>query len=408
PEVRRVIDDLYVELTRVNAAADAAFDRDVCWPPGTFWERRETNAAAALLPYLRPGGRSLLGEFPANHPFVEVVLQSALFAGHLAPSSRPLPQFAVARTHGSWTRGPFGMAAGEDDIVSFLAERVTALGGQVLFNERAVGVNVGQRDNHEIVLDGLSSVVGSTFVVSDELGESLAQLAHGQGVLRKAQRDWPLVSEKAGRFTVSMLVRREGLPEPLGAEALIFPRMPGAPPDPLSPVVHLQRVDRIATEDDPTARTDVALLVAEIVLPVPGSLPLTSAREAVLNIVLSQLPYMPKHLLVVDSTHDGLPVWTFDNGRRTNVDRIEAQGSLRVPEPMPPLLCVEPPGYLGIGAEPLRGPIPRTFLTGRSVLPSLGQEGEMLACWGVARIITRSDKRRARMRRDMWSRIEFG
>jgi hypothetical protein len=42
------------------------------------------------------------------------------------------------------------------------------------------------------------------------------------------------------------------------------------------------------------------------------------------------------------------------------------------------------------------------------VLPCLGQEGELLAAWGVARIITGSDNRRARMRRDMWSRIEFG
>src|ERR1700744_6613649 len=41
PEVRRVVDDLYAELARTNAAGDAAFVRDLVWPPGTFWERRE-------------------------------------------------------------------------------------------------------------------------------------------------------------------------------------------------------------------------------------------------------------------------------------------------------------------------------------------------------------------------------
>src|SRR5579859_3645079 len=40
PEVRRVVDELYASLSRTNAAADAAFERDVMWPPGGFWERR--------------------------------------------------------------------------------------------------------------------------------------------------------------------------------------------------------------------------------------------------------------------------------------------------------------------------------------------------------------------------------
>src|SRR5580658_2177506 len=50
PEVRRVVDDLYAELARANAAADAAFEKDLVWPPGSFWERRETLRVAASLP----------------------------------------------------------------------------------------------------------------------------------------------------------------------------------------------------------------------------------------------------------------------------------------------------------------------------------------------------------------------
>src|SRR5579859_769677 len=52
PEVRRVVDELYAELARTNAAADAAFERDVVWPPGSFWEKRETGRVAATLPRL--------------------------------------------------------------------------------------------------------------------------------------------------------------------------------------------------------------------------------------------------------------------------------------------------------------------------------------------------------------------
>lgn len=406
PEVRRVVDELYVELTRVNAAADAAFDRDICWPPGTFWERRETNVAASALPYLGPERRSLLGDFPPRHPYVDVVEQSAWFASNLAPASRPLVPFALARLHGAWTRGPFGLCGGEDEIIDFFAERTTALGGQIMMQERVVALEPGLRDTHQLILDGLDALVGATFLVTDEGGESLAQLARGKAIHRRAQRDWPMISHKAGRFAVSIVVCKEGLPDSLGPDTLMFPHTPGAPPDPLAPVVHLQRTDKVTLGDD--ASDDKVLLVAEVLLPTPGSLPVTEAREVVLGILLAQLPFLERHLLVVDSVYDGLPVWVYQNGRRVRADRMEARGSLRSAEPMPHLLSVEPPTYFGIAGEPLRGPIDRTFLIGPSVLPSLGQEGELLAAWGVARIITRSDRRRERMRRDMWSRIEFG
>jgi hypothetical protein len=405
PEVRRVLDDLYTDLARVNAAADAAFERDLCWPPGSFWERRDTNSAASHVPYLRPHeSRVLMGDFPPNHPYLQLVYQSAAFASHLAPSPRPLHPFAVARLHGAWSRGLFGVAGGEDNVVDFLCGRITALGGIVQLSERAVGLNVAQRGDHELVLDGQLSSVGASFIVTDEPGESLAQLSQGAGVVRSAQREWPLVGTRAARFTVSLVVRTEGMPEPLGAESFVFPRAAGAPPDPLSPVIHLQRIDKLEP-DCPASGT--TLLVAEILVPTNGNLPISEARNVVVGTLLDQFPFLERHLLLADSTCDGLPVWLYDQGKRSDADRLEARGSATVAEPMPSVLSVEPPGFLGIGAEPLRGPIARTFLVGRSVLPALGQEGELLAAWGVARIITRTDKRRERMRRDMWSRIEF-
>jgi hypothetical protein len=39
-------------------------------------------------------------------------------------------------------------------------------------------------------------------------------------------------------------------------------------------------------------------------------------------------------------------------------------------------------------------------------LPALGQEGEVIAGASVARIITRKDRARQRMRHQMWSRAE--
>jgi hypothetical protein len=67
---------------------------------------------------------------------------------------------------------------------------------------------------------------------------------------------------------------------------------------------------------------------------------------------------------------------------------------------------VEPRGYLEIGGEPLRGPVPGTYLVGSSVLPALGQEGELLAAFSVARIVAKTHGGHQRMRQRMWSRIE--
>jgi hypothetical protein len=151
-----------------------------------------------------------------------------------------------------------------------------------------------------------------------------------------------------------------------------------------------------------------ALLVAEILLPDRGGLGLTDAREAILGVLLAEFPYLERHLLVVDSVHDGLPVWVYEGARRRLCERLALKGAGMNPEPMVRQLEVDPPGYLGLGGEPIRGPIERTFLVGRSVLPGLGQEGELLAAWSAARLVTRTDRRKERMRREMWTKVEIG
>ena len=117
--------------------------------------------------------------------------------------------------------------------------------------------------------------------------------------------------------------------------------------------------------------------------------------------------------MLIDSPHDGLPLWDYRSGARVLVDRSEARaggGSLD-PEPMCPALRVEGgalPGLEALAGESLRYPVGGAFGVGRSILPALGQEGELLAAWGVARAITRTDRRKEKMRREMWSKVELG
>ena len=398
PAVRRVVDDLYAELARTNAAADAAFERDAVWPPGGFWEKRETKGLLATLPYL--DGTDFLAEFPRDHAFREVVAAPARFASDLADG---VPAFAQARLHGAWTRGVSRLAAGEDELVDFLLERVRAHGGEARMQERATELVHKGGKVRGIIVDGDEAPVGVGFVVADTTHARLAELARIEPRRDEGEPDVDVVD---GRFVVSLLVRPEGLPAPLATESFLLPKS-GLP-------VHLHRAE-------PTEKG--VLLVAEAIVPTDAA-SLAHAREHVLATVFGYVPFLERHVLVCDSPHDGRPLWDFrtpSSSDRTVGDkawglraqlvdraRLRAFGGSLEPEPMVPRFRVTPAQLEGLAGEALRMPsLGNVFATGRSVLPALGQEGELLAAWGVARIITRTDRRKERMLREMWSKVEL-
>jgi hypothetical protein len=229
----------------------------------------------------------------------------------------------------------------------------------------------------------------------------VADLAQGQGITGQARRDWPRLTASAGRFVVSALLNKRGLPVPLSTESFLIPET-GPTPNPRRPVLHLQRYD-LPEEPGVASRS---LLVAETILPVRGSLTILEARQAVMATLREHLPFIDEHLMVVDSPHDGLPAFVYSEQGIKELDRIHIRESSPGPEPMEWLWSVDPPGFMGVAGEPVRGPIPGSYLIGPTVLPALGQEGELLAAWSAARLVTRQDKTRQKMRRKMWNKIE--
>ncbi|HMJ13160.1 MAG TPA: phytoene dehydrogenase [Polyangiaceae bacterium] len=403
PEVRQVVDELYNTFAQVNGLADTAFERDAIWPPGTFWERLETKRAAAELPFLgAEGHQDLLGKFPIGHPYRELVALPARFASHLDAPGESLPPFALARLHGAWTRGIQALSRGEDELSEFLRERIEAHGGECRLERRATSLLIQRGRVVGVLEDGEDEPTGAACVVSDQPGETLAALAQGQGISKWARKDWPKVSSSVGRFIVNLVVARAGIPDPLSNEAFVVPAERG-PVDPRRPTLHLQKLDPQA---GPGTESAEQLLVAEVLLPVRGPLTLLEAREAVLSTLREHLPFLERHLLVVDSPHDALPLYDFTSGTRREVERVHVPDTAASGESMQKLWSIEPRGFLDLAGEPVRGPIPGTYLVGSTVLPALGQEGELLAAWSAARLITRSDRNRQKMRRQMWSKIE--
>ena len=400
PEVRQLVDELYGSIATVNAAADAAFERDALWPPGNLWERFETGRIASSLPL----AIDLLGKFPGGHAYREITTIPASFASNSAILGGDFPPFALSRLHGAWTRGVQALSRAEDELAEFLCERIAAHGGVVELNRRATSLVTRRGVAIGVIEDGEEAATGAGAVLSDQSGEILAALSGGEGVTKSARDDWPRMNAEAGRFVVSLVVNTRGLPGPLSKEAFVVPTERKRK-DPRHPTVHLQRCEAAAFSERQQAK-DETLLVAEAILPTRGSLTLLEAREAVLGTLRDALPFLDEHLLIVDSAHDGLPLYDYRSGARREVDRVHLHGASTAAEAMERLWKVEPAGYLEIAGEPIRGPIPNTYLVGKTVLPGLGQEGELMAAFGAAKLITRKDGARQKMRRQMWSKIE--
>jgi glycine/D-amino acid oxidase-like deaminating enzyme len=401
PEVHRVVDELYAELARTNGAADAAFERDLVWPPGSFWERRETGHVAASLPrFDSERAAPLLAEFPRDHDYRSIVDVPARFASH----AFDLPEFAVARLHGAWTRGVTRLTHDEDELVDFLVERLRAHGGEARLGDKATRVEHRRGRVSGILVDGDEAPTGVEFVATDHGTRALLDLTSDFDPPRRAIAALPHLIPAEWRFVVSLVVRDEGIPRPLGDEAFLLPAWPHRGLDASTPLVHLQR------RRAPCGIDGATLLVAEAAFAEGSPLPVTRAREAVLTAIESLLPFIERHYVIVDSPHDGRPVWDYRSGARKDVDRaaLRAGGGSLDPEPMAARWRVEPPAFYGLGAEPVRTPLAGAFVVGPTVLPALGQEGELLAAWSVARMITRTDKRKERMRREMWSKVELG
>jgi len=408
-EVAQPIAELYAQIASTNSQVDAAFERDAIWPPGTMWERMETGRLANALPLLDGTSPPLLARMPEDHAFRRVVELSSLFASHLGLDSSALDPLPLSRLHGSWTRGVHSLPRGEMDLEEFLTSRIEAHGGLCRLNGRAEKLIVRRGKVCGVIEDGEEVMTAAESVITSSMGETLAELSGGDGVSKKARDHWPRIDILGGRFVVSLVVNDSGLPAPLPRETFLVGKSP-------LPDIHLQRYDTAALRRNLAEAPEGpsrSLLVAEMLLPKAGNLHLLGARQAVLTSLCAYFPFLEEHLVMVDSPHDGLPAWQYNKdtaGQNVlrEIERIHLRSAYPTAEPMMPRLSVASRGYLGIAGEPLRGPIQGTYLVGPSALPALGQEGEVLAAWGVARILTKKDGTRQKMRRQMWTKFETG
>lgn len=383
PAVERPVEDLYRALGPVMEGLDKVFGADALWPPEGFFERRETRRAAALLG--REGASAdPFGGFTADHPFRTFVEAQVRFGGALDPDR--MTPLGRSRLHGNALRASF--LSDPEHLRRTLEEKVVQLGGEVRPRDSVERVLVERARVTGVLLSGLGEVLGARFVVSGLEPQGL------DGLVELPTQDG--VRPRYYRYVLNAVVRAEAVPVAMGSRVYLV----GDPRRPLCDENLLQ------VESAPPDAEGRVVLTACALLPraaaEEGGAYLRRVRGRVLRALEALVPFLERHLLVVDSPHDG----------RALEDRVKG-AEVTLPsrwgghaEPMESVDTHDDPGLLGVCGVPCRTPVENLLRVHRQVVPGLGPEGEYLNALGVARIITRSDRTRERLRRESWGRPE--
>ena len=311
PEVRRVVDELYAELARTNAAADAAFERDVVWPPGSFWERRETERVAATLPHLATAARADAPRRVPARPRLPRHRRRRRRASRATRVDAPAVRGgAPARRVDARRRGasPAARTSSSSSWSSASAPTAARRGS----SDRAARIVHKRGHVAGVVVDGDDDATGVDFVVTDHTTRGPARPR--ERLRSAAPRARRAAAPLAGRAALRRLDRRarRGPPRrrsrtrrsscPVAAAAGSRSPRPSCTCSGWRAAVRRRRARRCSSPRrcSPRARPCRS----------------RGAREAVLATRRGALPFVERHYVVVDSPHDGRPLWDFRSGQR--------------------------------------------------------------------------------------------
>lgn len=368
---RERIERLYEDLGTLNASCDDQFGR---LPLSELGGVADASGLEAMVP----------------EPYRDVALQSARAWTHLAVGESEL---ALGRLHGTWTRGPCRVLGGEPAFVEFMTERIRAAGGEVKLHERVSRIETKGGKAVAVQLEGDEHPTGLEFLLATDRPRDLVRRA--PGFITKASDGGPELATRHGRFLVACVVRRGALPRALGFDALLL----GEPP------IWISRQDPA-----PRGRLSTASQEEDDIVTLEATLPIAEApyaRSKMVERFLAAFPFAQGSLRLVDSPHDGYAIWSYDNGLRTEHERIALRSSgVQVePEPMPPRWTMTAGHETRLLVDPIRTAIENAFVFGPSVLPALGQEGELLAAWAVLELMEKAAPRKHVLRPGTWGRF---
>lgn len=396
PEVKRPVEDFHRLAERAGAQFDRLLERDLVWPPETFFERREFARASAHQPFDRSGnGRDPLGEFPADHPFRAVVRAPVAFATAEDPDQSNF--LAAVRLYGAWLRGAANLDGGYEWLERTLIERIETHSGTVQPRDRVERILLRRGAPRAVRLAGSGEEIRCSFVISGCDLPELLQLLPDRQPFEELYEKRGEPQPRYFRYTVNIVMNAEGMPEGMGRNVLVV----------RDPRRAMQGDNAVHVEAPPPDEQGRRLLCLQALLPrhavEEGNRYLETARERLLAAVAPLVPFLGRHVILVDSPHDGRPIQ--DMAERTVIEP-EAPWD-RGPSTMPIVYGYPLKTALGLGAMPVRTPIKRLLLCNEQVVPGLGDEGLFLAAWSAARVVSKADPKKEWMRRGRWTKVEL-
>ena len=393
PELRRPMEAFYTSLAHDMVPLDALFGTDRVWPPDGWFERRSVNRAAHRIASVRDPHADPFGDFPAQHPFRAFVNAQARFATAVDPDqANPM---RLLRAHGLAIRGAPSFEGGRDALARMFEEKIVQHGGDVHPREHAARIVTERGRVKGVDLAAADERLGCAFVLTSlDLASAfrLAEHSAGDSVAEAMFAHEP----RYYRYTLNAVLAPDGIPagmatrsyhvldrqRPLCEENLLF-------------------IERAAPASDGRIVATVQALLPRASVD-EGESYLHKQRARVLDALRELVPFLDRNLQIVDSPYDGLPL----------EDRVRGETSFpaeRRREPIEPMRVVEradPDGMLGICATPGRTEIRNLITVGPQVVPGLGEEGEWLAALSAARIVTRTDRSKEKLRRELWSKVD--
>jgi phytoene dehydrogenase-like protein len=302
----------------------------------------------------------------------------------------------TVRVHASWARGTLAVEGGLEGLKAMVLDRIITHSGDLRRDLSADRIAVRRGRVAGVRMEGQEEITGCNFVVFGADAHHLPRMIDvaelGQSFVERLHE----VQPAAMRYTLNAVVDSAVLPEGMASNVLFIPD-----PDADLSGDNLLRIEVTGAPGQATRTLCVGAL-----LPVGQATDLAAVegmRERVLDRLRWLVPFLDRHLVAVDSPHDGRQLQDVRGGREVVVKDKWA----RHPGRMPTVSQVDAPGALDVTGLPHRTGLKNLVLACRQVVPGLGLEGEFITAWGAASIITRSDRRRLRFRKQSWTKIDL-
>lgn len=395
PEVKRPVEDFLRVNDQNQKLFDAVVDRDLMWPPQTFFERREYAHATAELPFGKRGASfDPVAEFPERHPFRLAVEIPARFSDGMDPDHTN--GLRLSRAFASWRNGAAAVDGGYATLRDLLIEAIKSSGGAIREPEKVDAVRVKRGVVTGVRIAASGEEIGANWVL---IGSPLASLLHWVPDRAPFEELFERIGEpvvRYYRYTLSLRVRAEAVPEGMSRD-VFFVRDPRRP---------LAGANALRVQTDPLREDGRRHIHVEVLLPrraiedVPAFA--DTVRERVVASLGDLIPFLGDHVELIDSPHDGRGTQDLVHGMSIPSDEPWLRGvtTMRAIDGFPVSTA------LGVCAVPVRSPIKHLLMCNDQVVPGLGLEGSFLAAWSAARLVSKSDRKRELMRRGRWGQLE--